>query len=736
MRRVGLRSVVAALVLAIVAPLGVVAGFSFEGTWRRQLANLDRQNIATARAISVAVDREIENTASALGVLGELHALDGPDLPAFENLAARLLPYQSNWSAIVLADTHGRVLDGVPDSAGAEVAAVSIPWARAAVATKGTTVSNLFSLSGEAGRFLMIAVPVVREGNVTLVLGARVKTEGLLATLMQQQAPPNGAVAVIGSNDRIIVRSLANDEWVDEPVSAELARISAQASEGSWRGVSRDGSATYAAFSRSTRTGIMVALGLPADEIDGPIRRIMWIFAASWFFLLGTGAGLGLLLGSVIVRSVNAASRASMALARGEPIAHRPSRIAELDDLSVGLQQAAVAVRTHNRDRDEASRLKDEFLMTVSHELRTPLTAILGWTRMLSTGQIRENQRGRAMEAIDRNASALHQLVDDLLDVSRIVSGRLRLDVQPVVLGDVVAAAVDTLRPAADAKSIDIVTRVDVNASAVSGDPGRLQQVVWNLLSNAVRFTPNGGLITIGVEQSGADVEISVSDSGTGVKPEFLPHVFERFRQGESGTTRAHGGLGLGLAIVRHLVELHGGTVRAENNTATAGATFVIRLPARPSSAAGRDERVIAAVKRESGMAPARLDDLNFLVVDDDAHARELMTAILENAGARVKAAASVADAAVILENWLPDALLSDIEMPNEDGYDLLKKVRASESAAAKQLVAIAVTAHARPNDRRMALDAGFQWHLAKPIDPDELVSVVSTLLAQTVGAA
>jgi signal transduction histidine kinase/CheY-like chemotaxis protein len=479
----------------------------------------------------------------------------------------------------------------------------------------------------------------------------------------------------------------------------------------------------------------MVALGLPAEEIDGPIRRILWIFAAVWVFLLATGAGLGLLLGGVIVRAVNSASRASMALARGEPITLKPSRIAELDDLSVGLQQAASAVRAHNRDRDEASRLKDEFLMTVSHELRTPLTAILGWTRMLTTGQIRDGQRDRAMEAIDRNASALHQLVDDLLDVSRIVSGRLRLDVQAVALGDVITAAVDTVRPAADAKNIEIATRVDMKAAAVSGDPGRLQQVGWNLLSNAVRFTPNGGRITVSVQQIDHDVEIAVSDSGTGVKPEFLPHVFERFRQGDSGTTRAHGGLGLGLAIVRHLVEQHGGTVRADNNTSAPGATFFIRLPARPSSATARDDRVITAVHRPDPRAPIRLDDLNFLVVDDDPHARELITAILENAGAKVKAAASVADATAILESWLPDALLSDIEMPNEDGYDLLKKVRALEPAD-NRLVAIAVTAHARPNDRRRALDAGFQWHLAKPIDPDELVAVVSTLLAQTAGAA
>jgi signal transduction histidine kinase len=288
----------------------------------------------------------------------------------------------------------------------------------------------------------------------------------------------------------------------------------------------------------------------------------------------------------VVVRALTSASRASMALARGEPIAPVSSRISEIDDLATGLRQAAATLQARNRERDEASRLKDEFLMTVSHELRTPLTAICGWARMLSSGEIREAQRGRALDAIDRNAMALNQLVDDLLDMSRIVAGRLRLEVQAVGLDSVVSAAVDTVRPAAAAKGIEIVTAVDPAAATVMGDPVRLQQIIWNLLSNAVRFTPKDGRIEVRVSQDGVrGVEVAVTDSGTGVQPDFLPHVFERFRQADTSTTRAHGGLGLGLAIVRHLVELHGGTVRAENNSGRAGATFRIVLPTGQSSA-------------------------------------------------------------------------------------------------------------------------------------------------------
>jgi signal transduction histidine kinase len=590
---------VALFVLAVVAPLGIIAGLSFQRVWRRQLANLDRQNISTARAISVAVDREIERTSASLSVVGELHSLDTPDIEAFRTLALRLLPEHPDWSAILLADPNGRVIDGVPDlgDADGDVHAGTLPWARAAATSGSVVVSNLFRLPDQTGPYLMVGVPELRAGKVIFVLGARLKTDGLRAMLVQQQTPFNGVVGLADSSGLIIAR---NREPVDgsaaTSISAALADQSSRANEGSWRGDASDGTSNYAAFSRSAQTGLMVALGLPTEEVDAPIRRILWILAAWWFVILGSGAGLGLLFGGVIVRALTSASRASMALARGEPIAPAASRIAEIDDLAMGLRQAATTLQARNRERDEASRLKDEFLMTVSHELRTPLTAICGWARMLSSGEIRESQRGRALEAIDRNAMTLNQLVDDLLDMSRIVAGRLRLDVQSVKLDGLVSAAVDTVRPAAQAKGIEIATTIDPAAASIMGDPVRLQQVIWNLLSNAVRFTPKDGRIEVRVAQDGArGVEIAVADSGSGVQPDFLPHVFERFRQADTGTTRTHGGLGLGLAIVRHLVELHGGTVRAENNTGGPGATFRIILPAGHAVGGVREDHHRAA---------------------------------------------------------------------------------------------------------------------------------------------
>jgi len=728
-----LRWVVAALVLSIVAPLGVLAGMGLQRAWHRQLANVDRQNVATVRAISVAVDQDIENTTAALDVLGELHALDAPDLPAFESLASRLLPYQPNWSALVLADTQGRVVDvvpalrpGDPSPDGAQLNGVN--WARAVGVSHHAAVSNLFELPGTPGHFLMIAIPVIRDGKVKLALGARVRPDGLSAILRQQRAPPNGTLTLSDGNHRIVARTRQAEMYVGTPASSAFIDITEKSAEGSWRTTSREGTPTYAAFSRSPRTGLTVGLGQPSEEVDGPIRRILWGLVAAWIAELAFAAALAALLGRVIVRALTSASLASMALARGEAVSPPPSRIAEIDELASGLRQAAQTLRERNRERDEASRLKDEFLMNVSHELRTPLTAICGWARMLSTGQIREAQRSRALASIERNAAALQQLVSDLLDVSRVVSGKLRLDAQPLAIAGVVGAAVETMRPAADAKGIRIGTTVALEGAVVVGDASRLQQVVWNLLSNAVRFTPAGGRIDVSLRRAGEHVDIAISDTGTGVDPDFLPYVFDRFRQGASGTTRGHGGLGLGLAIVRHLVELHGGTASAENNAPPPGTTFHVHLPARMT---GLPAPTASADGARGAAQSLRLDDVTVLIVDDDLHARELLATILENAGADVRATASAEDALVILDAWTPRALISDVEMAGADGYMLMRRVRAQPSHHAR-LAAIAVTAHARPEDRMRALDAGFHWHLAKPIEPTELLSVVATLVAQS----
>ena len=728
--RVGLRFVVASLFLATVLPLGLVAAFGVGATWRRQLANIERQNVATVRAISVAIDQEVANSGAALDVLATLDALDSPDLAAFDSLARRLLVKRPDWSAILLADSAGRVLDVTPPDTLHDAAPLARTWAPAVISAKHTIVSPLFELPDIPGHFLTVAVPVVRDGRAVLALGARLRSDAFSAILRRQEKLPEGIVAVIDSANRFMARTGQEEDYVGTSVTSAFVDIMSRTSEAAWQTETREGVPVYSAFSRSPRTGLTVALALPREQVDGPVRRILWQLLAFWIVFIALAGGVALRLGRSVVRAMDQASRSANALARGGAIAIDPSRIVEIDDLARGLQQAAATLETRNRERDDASRLKDEFLMTVSHELRTPLTAIYGWARMLSTGQVRDSQRPRALEAIQRNAAALQQLVNDLLDMSRIVSGRLRLDVEPISLPDLIAGAMDTVRPAAVAKNISVTSSVDAEDLHVLGDPTRLQQVIWNLLSNAVKFTPAGGHIDVRAGRSRDLVSLIVCDTGPGIANDFLPHVFDRFRQGVGGTTRAHGGLGLGLAIVRHIVELHGGTVAVANNTPAEGATFRVELPAHaaPPHAETRANPMEGVLPLAATIAD-RLDGLGIIVVDDDLNTREMLVAALEHAGADVRAAASAEDALMVLQTWQPRVLVSDIEMAGQDGYELLQRVRTDGSR--QGLVAIALTAHARPEERLRALDAGFQWHLAKPIDPGELIVVIAALSAQ-----
>jgi two-component system CheB/CheR fusion protein len=380
-----------------------------------------------------------------------------------------------------------------------------------------------------------------------------------------------------------------------------------------------------------------------------------------------------------------------------------------------------------------ANRLKDEFLATVSHELRSPLNAILGWSRMLSEKRLDEAKSDRALEIISRSANAQNELIGDLLDVSRIITGKSRLEMRVIELPPIIEAATDAARPATDAKKIRVVSALDPAAGPVSGDVDRLQQVIWNLLSNAVKFTPVEGQIEVRLEREGAHVRLTVSDTGEGIEPEFLPFVFDRFRQFESRPARVHGGLGLGLAIVRHLVELHGGTVGAASSGRGQGATFTVTLPlAAPrdgSNQALRDRLAGAGeIPQSQAPSPWRLRDLRVLVVDDEPDARDLIGLILTSYEAEVRACASASEALQILDEWLPDALIFDIGMPIEDGYELMRKVRAREPERGGRIPALALTAYARSEDARRALEAGYQAHIPKPVKPDELATVVANL--------
>jgi signal transduction histidine kinase/ActR/RegA family two-component response regulator len=374
----------------------------------------------------------------------------------------------------------------------------------------------------------------------------------------------------------------------------------------------------------------------------------------------------------------------------------------------------------------EADHRKDEFLATVSHELRTPLTAILGWVRMVRGGRLDGRATDHAIEVIERNSNNLTQLVTDLLDVSHIITGKMNLTVRPVDLVYVIGIVIDSVRPAADAKRITITPRFENGLPPLHADSGRIQQILWNLLSNAVKFTPGGGRVEVGLAACGDKVRITISDTGQGIEPNFLPHLFQRFTQADSSSTRAHAGLGLGLAIVRHLVELHGGTVTAHSPGLGAGATFVVEIPY------DRLDDVLDA--RSGPMVNSRshptetnaLQGVRLLTVDDNFDTRELVATILEQQGAEVSTAGSAKEALALLREELPDALICDIGMPDDDGYELIRQIRSRPRNAGGNLPAIALTAYARDEDRERALQAGFDGYLAKPVEPGELIYVVA----------
>ncbi|BAY42717.1 multi-sensor hybrid histidine kinase [Scytonema sp. HK-05] len=384
---------------------------------------------------------------------------------------------------------------------------------------------------------------------------------------------------------------------------------------------------------------------------------------------------------------------------------------------------------------EAANRMKDEFLATLSHELRSPLNAMLGWTRLLNTRKFDEATTARAMETIERSAKSQAQLVEDLLDVSRIIQGKLRLNVRPIGLVSVIEAALETVRPAADAKEIQLQSALDRTAGPVAGDSDRLQQVVWNLLSNAIKFTPKGGLVQILLECVNSYVEITVTDTGKGISREFVPYVFERFRQADSSTTRTYSGLGLGLAIVRHLVELHGGTVHAESQGEGKGATFKVRLPlvkeSRTREQQAKKENMAPVLLCTSTPLPI-LDGLQILVVDDEADTREFLVAAVEMCGAEVIAVSSAIEAIEVISQHRFDVLVSDVGMPEEDGYSLIRKVRKLPKEQGGDIPAVALTAYAREEDRMRSLSQGFQMHLSKPVEPDKLATMIASLVKKT----
>ncbi|MEG4855885.1 ATP-binding protein [Microcoleus sp. K1-B6] len=482
----------------------------------------------------------------------------------------------------------------------------------------------------------------------------------------------------------------------------------------------------------------IVTLWHPIYWVSGLIKAVtgVWSFYTFTFLLI-----------PLIPVALDAPSPAQLALTNQE-LEESRGRIQAINvELEQRVQERTAQLEASNRTKDEllmreqiiraeaeaANRAKDEFLSILSHELRTPLNAILGWSTMLRQKNLSEDKVARALETIERNAKSQAQLIEDILDVSRIITGKLRLRVRPVNLVPVIESAIESVQLAAEAKSIRLQSVLDSEAGPLLGDADRLQQVVWNLLSNALKFTPKDGRVQIRLQRVNSHVEITVSDTGAGISSEFLPFVFDRFSQHDSTTTRSYGGLGLGLAIVRQLVELHGGTVMVVSPGIGQGTTFTVKLPVMIIHLPPSDPEPLNSIVEFNGMfqASPTLEGLKILVVEDEADALELLSTILEKYGADVMAVASVKEALTIIETGTdrsPDVLVSDIGMPDEDGYSLIRKLRQLEALRGGRLPAIALTAYARNDDRQQALLAGFQMHLTKPVDAAELVAVVASL--------
>ncbi len=411
----------------------------------------------------------------------------------------------------------------------------------------------------------------------------------------------------------------------------------------------------------------------------------------------------------------------------GARLHHQLEQQLELREELLAREQMARA------DAENANRMKDEFLATVSHELRTPLNAIIGWLHMIRSGRLDQGTVDRALETIDRNAKAQAQLIEDILDVSRVITGKLRLNMGPVDLATIINAAIDSVQPAAESKGIKLAVTLDPSARHTIGDESRLQQVVWNLVANAIKFTPSGGVVQITLARKDEGVEIRVTDSGSGIKGEFLPFIFDRFRQADGTSTRQHGGLGLGLAIVRHLVELHGGTVHASSDGEGLGSTFTILLPQSSRSSVSEVheksvESSYSVTNNVAGEPLPSLEDVSILLVDNDRDTLQVLAVMLRERGARVEAATTAAEAREVLEWLKADVLVSDLAMPEEDGYSLISRIRSANGNGNRHLPAVALTAYVRVEDRSRALSAGFNMFVPKPVQPNELITAIANL--------
>jgi signal transduction histidine kinase/CheY-like chemotaxis protein len=733
-RGMRLRFHLVALVLVVLVPMIVFAAVVIAGFGEAQRSAVERGALETARALMNAVDENLIGSVRALEALAAAESLRRGDLAAFHAEARRMLTTQESWMTIALLSLDGRQVVNTRRPFGAGLPEVHEPASfDVVVRSRRPAIGDLVFGKVLQEWVLPVRVPVLREGTLVYVLTAGVRPASLVPTLARQRISEDWVIAVFDREKRTVARTRGFEQYLGRLVSPDfVALLDRGGAEGYAVTRTQEGVPVQTAFVRSTVTGWGVGLGIPAATVAAPLRQSLFATIAGGVVVLGIALILAAVVGRRITTPIAALADSAQQLGAGAVLARgTPAGVREVEEVRRAVLDAGALVQQRAAEAESANRAKDEFLAVLSHELRTPLNAIFGWARMLQGGQLGASESTRALDVIVRQANTQLQLIDDLLDVSRVTSGKMRLEVHALDLRTVIEQAVDAVRPAADARDVRLSTRL-ARVDSVNGDPTRLQQVVWNVLMNAVKFTPAGGHVQVDLRRAGAEVEIVVSDTGAGIAPEVLPFVFDRFRQADSSSTRAHTGLGLGLALVRHLVELHGGTVRAHSEGLGRGATFTLALPlATGESAPDRAARA-PALAAWNGMHArgTRLDGLRILIVDDDRDALDLTGTVVVGAGAEARTCASAPEGFAMLQAWKPDVLVSDIEMPGEDGYSLIRRVRALPAAEGGTIPAVALTAYGRAQDRALALNAGYTMHVPKPVDPGELTTILASLAA------
>ena len=757
-----LRTHLVTLALAAVLPLLAFSAVMGAIFWNQQRTAYDERYLERVRGLAVALDRELEGHARALQVLAQSAALERGDLRAFYERAQRVRAEQPGWDAVVLADRAGAQVINSRVPFGTPLPKTTVGDALLAqVVTTGRAGVSPLIRSAVGGEYATaVVVPVVRDGAVRYLLIASLPPRVWLELLARYPMVPGATMTLLDQHGIIVARTLNHERWIGKPPSPGLAERAQRSAEGAYRNTGLEGQRFYSAHSRAPIAGWTLATGVPADQVEPALRGPAIALTAGATLVAVFAVGLALWFGRRIARPVTQLALSVRSFGAGDampaPVERAPA-VDEVTEVAQAFDQAAA--RLHAREAslresqeqfreiaaerarllenerharaeaETANRLKDEFLAVLSHELRTPINAVYGWARLLRTAKSDEPTLTHGLEVIERNAAAQVKLIEDLLDVSRIVTGKMRLDVRLVDVAAAVESAMESVRHAAEVKDIRLLSVLDRRAGPVAGDPDRLRQVVWNLVSNAIKFTMKGGRVQVRLAHSGSRVKIEVADTGAGIKPDLLPHIFERFRQGDSTSTRLYGGLGLGLALVKHIVELHGGTVHAESAGEGMGATFVVELPV----SLGTTPALPTAPSPGPALPAVSLKGLRVLVVDDDSDTLDLFTQMLGETGAEMRTAASARDAMAILAEWRPTVLISDIDMPDEDGYALIRRVRALSPEDGGEIPAVAVTAYGRVEDRVRLLGAGFNMHVPKPVEPAELMVVLATLARRAV---